>query len=296
MTIATLLIIAVRREKTNILFALSLLILPYLPASNLFFPVGFVVAERILYLPSMGFCMLVAIVCQELMNRGKKWTRLIKPVLLFILLIQSLKVIQRNRDWYSEDVLWKSAVSVNPNNSKVFTNLAKSYEVSDRELALSLAEHALQLQPNVMVQWINVAMLHKSQGRHLKAEEVLKDALLYFTVKQEALYMYLCMNYPLFSSFLDNFLHFGLDHSGSLPFSYFYYFLCILVKEVKIEACVIHSTCVELWHWYPRARRWQSTWAVVLLMCTERWQISSNTTAVVWKKPSCSSAKQHHWK
>jgi len=43
-----------------ILMALALLGLPFLPASNLFFPVGFVVAERILYIPSMGFSILVA--------------------------------------------------------------------------------------------------------------------------------------------------------------------------------------------------------------------------------------------
>lgn len=36
------------------------MVLPFLPASNLFFPVGFVVAERVLYIPSMGFSMLVA--------------------------------------------------------------------------------------------------------------------------------------------------------------------------------------------------------------------------------------------
>ncbi len=40
--------------------ALSLMVFPFLPASNLFFPVGFVIAERILYIPSMGFCLLVA--------------------------------------------------------------------------------------------------------------------------------------------------------------------------------------------------------------------------------------------
>ena len=37
---------------------LSLLALPFLPASNLFFYVGFVVAERVLYIPSAGFCLL----------------------------------------------------------------------------------------------------------------------------------------------------------------------------------------------------------------------------------------------
>ena len=46
----------------------SLLVLPFIPASNLFFPVGFVVAERILYTPSMGFSMLVALGFQILLD------------------------------------------------------------------------------------------------------------------------------------------------------------------------------------------------------------------------------------
>ena len=33
---------------------------PFIPATNLFFYVGFVVAERILYIPSIGFCLLAA--------------------------------------------------------------------------------------------------------------------------------------------------------------------------------------------------------------------------------------------
>ena len=41
--------------------SLAMLIVPFLPASNIFFRVGFVVAERILYLPSVGFCMLVTL-------------------------------------------------------------------------------------------------------------------------------------------------------------------------------------------------------------------------------------------
>ena len=48
-------------HPVSVLFALSLMILPFLPASNLFFTVGFVIAERILYMPSMGFCLLVAL-------------------------------------------------------------------------------------------------------------------------------------------------------------------------------------------------------------------------------------------
>ena len=43
----------------RVLLALALLVIPFLPATNLFFSVGFVVAERIIYIPSAGFCLLV---------------------------------------------------------------------------------------------------------------------------------------------------------------------------------------------------------------------------------------------
>ena len=49
-----------RKGLQAVTFALSLILLPFLPATNLFFTVGFVVAERVLYVPSMGFCLLVA--------------------------------------------------------------------------------------------------------------------------------------------------------------------------------------------------------------------------------------------
>lgn len=41
-------------------FGLVLLVIPFLPASNLFFRVGFVIAERVLYLSSAGYCLILA--------------------------------------------------------------------------------------------------------------------------------------------------------------------------------------------------------------------------------------------
>lgn len=38
-----------------------LIVLPFLPASNMFFTVGFVIAERTLLLPSAGYCFLVVL-------------------------------------------------------------------------------------------------------------------------------------------------------------------------------------------------------------------------------------------
>jgi protein O-mannosyl-transferase len=41
------------------MLSLGLIVIPFLPATNLFFRVGFVVAERILFISVAGYCMLV---------------------------------------------------------------------------------------------------------------------------------------------------------------------------------------------------------------------------------------------
>lgn len=56
--------------------ALAFLIIPFLPATNLFFRVGFVIAERALYLPTAGFCIIVVTgvskLCQDKEKREVK--------------------------------------------------------------------------------------------------------------------------------------------------------------------------------------------------------------------------------
>lgn len=52
-----------------ILFYLAFGVVAFLPSSNLFVTVGFVIAERVLYLPSIGFCALVAFVYSTLSRR-----------------------------------------------------------------------------------------------------------------------------------------------------------------------------------------------------------------------------------
>ncbi len=52
--------------------SLAFLVIPFLPASNILFSVGFVVAERVLYLPSAGYCLLVALGIRALADQWEK--------------------------------------------------------------------------------------------------------------------------------------------------------------------------------------------------------------------------------
>lgn len=90
------------------LIALSILMLSFLPASNLFFYVGFVVAERILYIPSVGFCLLIAIgtdIIWRACNEDQQ--RLFTGLLVCVFFLSIARTVQRNWDWQNEETLYR---------------------------------------------------------------------------------------------------------------------------------------------------------------------------------------------
>ena len=52
------------------------MLIPFLPATNLLVRVGFVVAERVLYLPSAGYCLLIALGVWTLIDRAGRKARI----------------------------------------------------------------------------------------------------------------------------------------------------------------------------------------------------------------------------
>lgn len=107
-----------RRYYEIYLISISLLVLPFIPASNLFFYVGFVVAERILYIPSVGYCFFIAVTFDVLQKRlNFKYFRVLFSLLIIVL---SAKTILRNKDWHDEESLYKSGIEINPPKGEHF--------------------------------------------------------------------------------------------------------------------------------------------------------------------------------
>ena len=101
-------------QTLQLFFGLCFLIIPFLPSTNLFFYVGFVVAERVLFMPSIGYCVLITSAYQSLSSRFPKWKT--TSTLCFCILIAAFcsRSVLRNADWKSEESLYKSGISVNP--------------------------------------------------------------------------------------------------------------------------------------------------------------------------------------
>ncbi|CAL4189046.1 unnamed protein product, partial [Meganyctiphanes norvegica] len=66
----TFLIACIKKNKEShaIVWSLLVMVFGFLPASNIFISVGFVIAERILYIPSMGFCTIIGIGASRLLD------------------------------------------------------------------------------------------------------------------------------------------------------------------------------------------------------------------------------------
>ena len=132
---------AFRRHRTAFFLACFAL-LTYLPTSNLLFPVGTIMAERFLYLPSIGVIGCVVLAGHALARRyqAQRWAVVALAVAALGL---TFRAWIRNRDWRDELSLATSAASVSPASFKTHKGLALALYDSDQshsQLDAAIAE------------------------------------------------------------------------------------------------------------------------------------------------------------
>lgn len=162
--------------------SLAFLILPFLPASNLFFPVGFVIAERVLYMPSMGFCLLVAYGWNTFAEKRNKKIAWLAVSLLLI--SHGSKTYLRNWDWESEYSIFMSGLRVNQRNAKLFNNVGHALEGQGKfQEALQYFQTAVSVQQDDVGAHINVGrtynhlkMFKEAEEAYLRAKSLLPKA------------------------------------------------------------------------------------------------------------------------
>ncbi|XP_029016223.1 protein O-mannosyl-transferase TMTC1 isoform X2 [Betta splendens] len=199
-----------RQEGREVLVGILFLVFPFIPASNLFFRVGFVVAERVLYMPSMGYCVLVAHGLGRLYSVLGRWgTTVLSVSMLLLLLLFSWKTVQQNQVWLSREALFRSGIQTLPHNAKVHYNYANFLKDSGRhqeavhhystalrlyprhasainnlgtlthdvEEAERCYRKALDINPQHNRALFNLGNLLKFQGKEQEAEALLKESI-----------------------------------------------------------------------------------------------------------------------
>ncbi|NRB47690.1 MAG: tetratricopeptide repeat protein [Saprospiraceae bacterium] len=88
-------------------------------ASNIVFPIGTNMSERLIFMPSLAFCLLIGVLSYRLLARNRLPLKTLVPVLGVIIALLSLKTITRNYAWKNNYKLFTTDIEVAPNSAKL---------------------------------------------------------------------------------------------------------------------------------------------------------------------------------
>ena len=165
---------------------LAWIIAPLLPASHII-PLGTVLAERLLYVPSLGYSILIGLGVERYLSKmGKKqlqsYVTAAIPAAVILLAIFTSSILQRNRDWRSNESLWEADYASHPQNIKMATTHAKAISLDgDYELAWNITGKAYEVLPtdipNLIV-YAKATALSNAGGRDFaKAHAMLDEGI-----------------------------------------------------------------------------------------------------------------------
>ncbi len=180
-----LFIAAIKLSKVSkvITFGSVWFFITYFPVSNLIFKVTpYFVAERYLYLPSIGFCLIIA----TFIDKGMKVKNVfllkypLKDLTIYILIIMlglySGLTINRNLDWKSNFTLWSRTVRQSPRSDRAHHGLGEAY----RELGL-LDNAAIEYKKALIINNNNV-LAHNNLGNIYLAKRLIDNAIDEYTL------------------------------------------------------------------------------------------------------------------
>ena len=122
-------------KRSLISFSIAYFLITLSIVSNIVFPVGTNMAERFLFMPSLGFCLAIGVLINQLVIKSLKLNRetfelstinnlldIPKPALIglsVILIVFSVKTINRNADWKDNYTIFTTDVNVSQNSAKL---------------------------------------------------------------------------------------------------------------------------------------------------------------------------------
>lgn len=174
--------------------------------------ISWIVAERYVYLGSIGIFAVVAMFFDWFLEKYSRQKNIIYAIFAIIIISLSSRTIIRNMDWKNEDTLWvatakvspsgyvihnnlgdmydrqknpdkaieefKKAIEINPRYAEAYHNLANTYQRNGQiDLAIENYQKAIEFSPNLWQSYQNLASIYFDQGDYPKAKEFIQKAL-----------------------------------------------------------------------------------------------------------------------
>jgi len=151
-------------------FSIFWFFLTLLPESSIL-PQADVIFEHRLYLPIVGYCLLLASFVYYFPKRFK----IIMLLLLVVILFNSFLTYQRNKTWANEIILWNDVVSKSPHKARGYINRGWAYyNQGNFNQALSDDDKAILINPKLLYPYDDRGLIYAKEGRF-------DDAILEYT-------------------------------------------------------------------------------------------------------------------
>lgn len=133
------------RRRDPLAFGIWMYVLPLGIVSNFVFPIGTNMGERFAFMPSLGFCLIIALLLSNLFVKNKQ---LVLAVFGVAIALFSLKTITRNTVWASNEKLFLSDAETSINSAKLQNACGgvlfdKATKETDAEKQKALCERSL---------------------------------------------------------------------------------------------------------------------------------------------------------
>ena len=199
-----------RHDRVNT-FSIFWFFIALIPVSNVIYPACEYMAERYLYVPSLGFCLILArYMCDVYSKKGYK---LLAGIMIAAALIYYSSItISHNRYWREPILYYKQTLKYDSLSPLVHANLGKAYydagrtqeaidaynrsialdssyaeaynnlaviyyDIGDRDRAVSLYMTAIGKKRRYIAPYINLGNLYNDQGIYMKAIELYNIAI-----------------------------------------------------------------------------------------------------------------------
>jgi tetratricopeptide (TPR) repeat protein len=176
------LVAVLRRRERRLAFALVWLLLTLLPVLNANWVGENAFAERYLYLPSVGFCWLLACAGGWIWKKAAVarplWKAAYALGLAVLAVLCAVRIVSRNRDWHDNLTFYTQTLAASPDAYLIRIDLGAMYErLGEVGSAEQEWQKVLEVRPNSWVTLANLGMLYSRQGRYYLATEYLRRSI-----------------------------------------------------------------------------------------------------------------------
>ncbi len=170
------------RRAPQVALGILWLLITLAPVLNARWMSAYVLCERYLYLPSVGFCLVAGWACAAAWQSGWGSGSKVKMVMVggacVLAALCAFRISLRVLDWYDDITLFRRALVDVPGDYRLHDALGAAYAIrGERDAAEQEWKESLRLDPKSLEPLTSLGALYAQEGRFAQAMPLLENAL-----------------------------------------------------------------------------------------------------------------------